>query len=377
MARFSNRDARAMLDLVRGLYEQPDLDGYVAAALGGLPPLLGSDLTGYNEVNLRRHRIHYLLTPQPDGADWRPQSEAFLAYGHEHPVLQHFLRTGDGPPMKITDFVPQRQYLETGLFREVYRPMGVRYQMSVALPSRPPEVVAFVFNRARRDFTERDRLVLDVLRPHLAAAYARAHQAEQAREQRDLLDGAVEALDDPALLVVGPGGGVALWTAAARRLLARHFPAERRSSGALPGPVGDWVRRWAAPPDGPGDLSLRPPPSILGTGRPDRRLVLRLVPHPVAGRSLLLISEAGPADPAAATALRPLGLTRREAEVLLWLAEGLGNAQIAGRLEISRRTVDKHVEQILRKLAVPNRTAAAARARDVLARTPSPAGEGG
>jgi DNA-binding NarL/FixJ family response regulator len=59
----------------------------------------------------------------------------------------------------------------------------------------------------------------------------------------------------------------------------------------------------------------------------------------------------------------PLGeLTAREREVLRLLAEGLTNKQIAGRLVVSEHTVHRHVTNILRKLDLPSRTAAATRA---------------
>ena len=53
-------------------------------------------------------------------------------------------------------------------------------------------------------------------------------------------------------------------------------------------------------------------------------------------------------------------LTHREREVLVLLAEGLTNRVIAERLVVSEHTVHRHVTNILRKLDVPSRTAAAA-----------------
>lgn len=51
-------------------------------------------------------------------------------------------------------------------------------------------------------------------------------------------------------------------------------------------------------------------------------------------------------------------LTRREAEVLEVMRNGASDKEIAGALGISRYTASKHVEKILEKLDVPNRTAA-------------------
>jgi RNA polymerase sigma factor (sigma-70 family) len=55
-------------------------------------------------------------------------------------------------------------------------------------------------------------------------------------------------------------------------------------------------------------------------------------------------------------------LTPREQEVLRLLAEGLTNRQIAERLVVSEHTVHRHVTNLLRKLDLPSRTAAAAHA---------------
>ena len=53
-------------------------------------------------------------------------------------------------------------------------------------------------------------------------------------------------------------------------------------------------------------------------------------------------------------------LTRREAEVVAWLAKGKSNRDIAAILSLSPRTIDKHLEAVFAKLSVENRTSAAA-----------------
>jgi DNA-binding NarL/FixJ family response regulator len=52
-------------------------------------------------------------------------------------------------------------------------------------------------------------------------------------------------------------------------------------------------------------------------------------------------------------------LSMREREVLALVAKGLTNHEIAERLILSRHTVTRHVANILRKLSVPSRAAAA------------------
>lgn len=79
--------------------------------------------------------------------------------------------------------------------------------------------------------------------------------------------------------------------------------------------------------------------------------------------------EAGASDPEptpappSTTSLMRLGLTERQAEVLVWLAEGLTNKEIARKLDVSEWTVRHHVSAILERLEVSNRGRAAMFAR--------------
>jgi DNA-binding CsgD family transcriptional regulator len=69
-----------------------------------------------------------------------------------------------------------------------------------------------------------------------------------------------------------------------------------------------------------------------------------------------------PAGPRTATRSDPLGLTRREREVLDLISAGQTNAEIAAKLFLSAKTVDHHVSAVLAKLGTPTREAAAAHA---------------
>lgn len=77
--------------------------------------------------------------------------------------------------------------------------------------------------------------------------------------------------------------------------------------------------------------------------------------------------EHPPAAGLEAANLRGLGLTHREAEVLVWIIQGKRDAEIARLLEAATRTVNKHVEHILEKFGVETRVAAARTGLDWLA----------
>ena len=71
-------------------------------------------------------------------------------------------------------------------------------------------------------------------------------------------------------------------------------------------------------------------------------------------------------DFSSATPLESLGLSPREAEVLLWIAQGKNNEEIGLILGVARNTVKKHVIHLLDKLGVDGRNAAAVRALELL-----------
>jgi DNA-binding CsgD family transcriptional regulator len=193
------------------------------------------------------------MVEQPAGVITASQVRTFERLAGQHPLIRHYALTRETRPRKISDFLTLGEFRRLDLYQEFFREVAVSYQMAVTIPSSNSVVIGIALNRTRRDFSERDRAMLDVIRPHLAQSYR-------------------NAIERAALRV-------------------RTESAER----------------------------------ALGSA------------------------------PAACLA----SLTTREQEVLVLVADGKTNLQIADRLSLSARTVQKHLEHIYDKVGVRTRTGAA------------------
>ena len=69
---------------------------------------------------------------------------------------------------KWSDFYSQAELSRAPFWAEYFRPSGTKYMMDVPLPSPPGRTRYVCFARTHRDFSERERLILAVLRPHLS-----------------------------------------------------------------------------------------------------------------------------------------------------------------------------------------------------------------
>jgi DNA-binding CsgD family transcriptional regulator len=363
MERLTARDLRGLLAFLEGAYGAHDLDGLVEYVLQQLPKLVRSDLTAYNEINPRQRRIVWrdepsLASVMPDGR------EIFQRHMSDHPLIAHYERSRDGSARKISDFLTQRQFRDLGLYREFFgRFDGGDYQLVITLPTPPPLVVGVSVNRDGRDFTERDRLILNVLRRHLIQAY---RNAQAMTEMGTVLTAMGEGIDSfgRGLIVLSPAGRVRFATRWARHRMTAYFGGRPWSGERLPDVLRRWLQQQEARLASTGDAPPVRAPFVVG--RNGRRLVIRLVSEP--DRRLLLLEEE--LMGVAPRLLESLGLTRRESEVLAWVAGGKTNAEIGQILGMRRRTASKHLERIFQKLGVETRTAAAVRALD-LARRPA------
>jgi DNA-binding CsgD family transcriptional regulator len=339
-------DLQGALALVAEAADAASLEEFRACILARLPGLVPSDITSYNEIEPDGG---FLLAMEPMDAWTRERERDFLRLAHEHPLIAHFRATGDPGPTKISDFLSRSAFRRTELYRAVYGPMGVEYQMAVTLPAAAGAVVGIALNRDRRDFDERDRALLDVLRPHLGQLRDAAAARERDRAAAALLERAVEADGRAVIALRRPDGAVEFASDGAWELLGAG--AAGVVPGRLPLPLAAWAaRRRRRGADGP-----------LVLDGPGGRVVARWLPAgPDGGPDAVILSLERP--PPRADELVGLGISRRQAEVLALVARGETNGQVAAALGLSPRTVQKHLEHIYDRLGVRTRAAVTARA---------------
>jgi DNA-binding NarL/FixJ family response regulator len=154
------------------------------------------------------------------------------------------------------------------------------------------------------------------------------------------------------LLSTSDDGRVLWMTPQAAQLLAGTVANEAAGVQSLPKPIIDWLHNCIS------SEPYRNTPLEMSMAA-GKRLTFAYVSRVGSNDNLLRLVE-GDANQDKAQLKTALGLTERESEVLLWIMRGKSNRDIGEILDLSPRTVNKHLEQIFAKLGVENRTAAAA-----------------
>jgi DNA-binding CsgD family transcriptional regulator len=343
MRQLSASDLRAVLDFSLEARSFADLDAYRAGVLPGLLRLVPADVAGYNEVD-PEHGTTVVIS-HPAEAFFDGVEERFASVVHQHPLVAR-AQAGDRAAYTISDFLSERAFHRLELYQDMYRQIDAEDQIAFALPGE--QIIGLALNRSARSFSERDRDLLELLRPHLAHAYVQARDREQANALLAMLESALEGAA-PAAVVVDRHGRIGYATERARRLLAERLGT---TGATLPPALSDWLEA--------GSTEL--PSEPFAVEHEEGRLLVRRLPLPHGRLDSLLVLEQQQTHLPTIESLRRLGLTGRQAEVLRLVTAGETDAHIAAELCISRLTVRKHLENIYSRLGVTSRTAAAARA---------------
>ncbi|MBE9110194.1 helix-turn-helix transcriptional regulator [Nodosilinea sp. LEGE 07298] len=377
METLTSVDWQHLHGFLRSLYTPYSLEAFPETIMAALPEIIGTDTSGFVTFNTQDSRLprtsnHNVTLPRiityPDpeigiaATAFTAQPENFFS----HPVATNYLRTLDGQAMAISDFLSEAEFhRQEPLYKGFLEHYGIEDQMGIyiTLPMacsgspvmdlfhRGQEHLSLIISRDRRSFSERDRLILNLIRPHLKQAYdniiAFNHLHQKIIEKQT-------AIEQTALIALSTDGTLKWMTPRADEILHCYFPPSQAKM-ALPDLLQRWVDTHV--------LSFTDSTEACSTGRAiaieldGKRLKIRFSYDAKTEQYYLLLEE-DQANKFSIESLQLLGLTKREGETLFWIIKSKSIQEVAQRLGLSDRTVKKHLENIYTKFGVHNLTSA-------------------
>jgi DNA-binding CsgD family transcriptional regulator len=352
MERLRQSDLQSLLAFVRECYAIPastPFETFVSRLLAALPRLIPATHVTYNEMVPEQSKSYNCVNTAELGTPLA--AGLWERHMNEHPVMQYVLRTGNRRAVRISDLWSEQKLRDSGLHNDFYRRYNINDALCITVPCPLPRVIGVGWHD-QRYFTERERLIADLVRPHISQAWRNARLVSCWQGQLRMLEQGFESLD-AGVILCGSQGHVQFINAQARRHLAEYFSTTRQTGRDLPPDLLLWLRQQNSQLIENDDV---PPVRLpLVCEKEGKRLTVSLLSQP--GANLILMEE----QPAHSHRIVPdsFRLTTRETEVLSWIARGKTNGEIATILGTQTGTVKKHIEHIFEKLGVETRTAAA------------------
>jgi DNA-binding CsgD family transcriptional regulator len=363
MAYLTNSEVRSLLKFLQKLLTPCTLETLPDLILSQLPQVVQSELTVWTLVSFQHHKILNLVTS--GSADAFEYFQVANQHFDEHPFVLYYLQTGNGEAHSISDFISEEQlHRLEGLYQQFLQPIGMEDQMVMVLPRtscskndrivscQQKEDVVISLYRSQRGFSERERVLLNLLRPHLSQAFETAKVFTQLQQSLAQLNHTVEQL---GVVTITSHGKVLLMTERAWKLLKKYFQFTFQRSCCLPEHLQHWLKHQITLLSQENSLLMFCKP--LSIEQQEQRLIVRLIPDRIKGRYLLLLEEKKMPS-LSAVELELMELTKREAEVLFWATQDKSDKEIASVLGLTIGTVKKHLEHIYQKFSVHTRTAA-------------------
>lgn len=322
-------DASALLEVVAELDHLEDPLPFPPPFLRSLARLVGTSDASYSVLDRPRERsVHWTFCSDSDefveGPSDDDSENPYWRLRHSHPLCSYRERTGDWTTAHtVSEFASQHAFRRTAVWDELYRHEGINYWLDIGLPPQEGVTRVFIFVHGTRDFGDRERLLLQLLEPHLERHACEVETREAAADALSAVEEAGDHTDD--IVLATARGTIEFASPRSRALLGRYFGV---TNGAVPEAIltGTTVASGAA-----GRLTIRP--------------------ARVGDLVVLLLAEED---------LRTRRLTPRQREVLSAVASGLTDGEIGEHLGVARATVSKHLEAIYERLDVHNRTSAVA-----------------
>jgi DNA-binding CsgD family transcriptional regulator len=158
------------------------------ATIDLLARLIPCEFASYSEWDLREGPVATHLVEQPVVPVPPAVVEARRELCSTYP-LSVSLRSSETRALKISDFVSLRQLHRTDYYDCVLRPFRIEHQMRLflAAPLGTSRVLSFSRRRVDRDFSERDRTLLELLRPFLVPVCARNGHTSLTEREAEIL----------------------------------------------------------------------------------------------------------------------------------------------------------------------------------------------
>jgi DNA-binding CsgD family transcriptional regulator len=218
MDRLRTKDLRAIIGVAQSLGDIDDAGEFNASILPLLGRLVASDLSTLNVID---PAAGIALRPavDPPGSHFPRADEILGAYANQNPLI----RARRLEALKWSDFLTRRELHRLDIYSLLYGPTSVEYQMAFTLPSPADTVIGFVLNRLRPDFTERDRSMLNGVRPFVQHAYERVTAGPRLRPAREL--GLTDRQGEILRLVAGglTNAQIALRLSVTERTVGKHL----------------------------------------------------------------------------------------------------------------------------------------------------------
>jgi DNA-binding CsgD family transcriptional regulator len=352
MGKLTRNELRSLSDFLRDLYQLRTHDQFTTHLISSLPSITQGEFTSYNEYAVVHPTITYKSDQLPYCPDPLHYANVLEQNLHEHRVVNHFIDTSDESAHVFSDFSSQRQFRCTSLYNEFYKPLKMSYLLFMGFRLQK-RMLSISRHRNDKEFPDSSKTVFDAIHPHIRQAFVNALAVTKTRNELDTFHKAI-AVRAQAMISVTELGRIRFSTPHAHALLRDYGLQAKRDYDRIPVRLQDWIAHHKKLMDTPDDLPL-PIKPLLIEGE-SGRLCIRLIsqkPHYV-----LIFEEFRRAY--SRGALQDLGLSVRESEVLGWVARGKTNPEIGLILNISPRTVQKHLERVYLKLGVENRMAAVA-----------------
>lgn len=238
-------------------------------------------------------------------------------------------------PTSLHDYMPLDAFKGSVIYEFLYKELDLLYDLNLNFYAYSNGAFCQLGLARKRKFSEEERRLLHFFQPHLRQRYRQL----LAGNPRDPLTGRM-ALQKQHWLICDAAGKIKLRSPD----VSEAFAQIGLSPGAfLPAEWMPWFRSQSR------DAGIETLPRPFVVERPRRRLTIHCLPNRISGEHRLVLEP-----------MSPDALTRREREIAQWMAEGKTNSEIGRILGLSPFTVKNHVQKILTKLGVENRTSAAA-----------------